>query len=344
MAKVGLVIYLGDSRPPVLVTGATGALGPRVVEVLQQSGYPVRVLALDPPEPKMFSQTTDFQLGDINDERAVRTAISGVTAVIHMAALLHIYTPSPEQLSRYKLINIDGTALVVRAAIEAGVKGLVFFSTIAVYGHGDGKMLDENTLPHPDTPYAETKLCAERIILDAQRLDGKPLGTVLRLAAVYGSRVKGNYRRLLQALARRRFISIGPGTNRRTLVYDKDVASAALAVVGHPNAAGRVFNVTDGEIHSLSDIIQSICEALGRRSFRMHLPVAPLRTAADIIDKGTTLLGLRLPGLRSSLDKYTEDMAVDGHRIQAEIGFRPKYDLFSGWRETIEEMRARGEL
>jgi len=328
----------------VLVTGATGALGPRVVEVLQQSGYPVRVLALDPPEPKMFSQTTDFQLGDINDERAVRTAVSGVTAIIHMAAMLHINTPSPEQLSRYKIINIDGTALVVRAAIEAGVQRVVFFSTIALYGHGNGRMLDENTLPHPDTAYAATKLCAERIMLETQKPDGKPLGTVLRLAAVYGSRVKGNYRRLLEALARKRFIPIGPGTNRRTLVYDKDVASAALAVVGHPNAAGRVFNVTDGEIHSLSDIILSICEALGRKPPRMRLPVAPLRTSAEIIDKGARLLGLRFPSFRGALDKYTEDMAVDGHRIQYEIGFRPKYDLLSGWIETIEEMRARGEL
>src|SRR4030042_312387 len=93
-----LVIYLGNSRPLILVTGATGALGPRVVEALHQSGYSVRVLALDPPEPKMFSPTTDFQPGDINDERAVRTAVAGVTTIIHMAALLHINTSSPKQL------------------------------------------------------------------------------------------------------------------------------------------------------------------------------------------------------------------------------------------------------
>jgi UDP-glucose 4-epimerase len=328
----------------VLVTGATGALGPRVVEALQQSGYPVRVLALDPPEPKMFSQATDFQLGDINDERAVRTAVSGVTAIIHMAAMLHINTPSPKQISHYKLINIDGTALVARAAIEAGVQRVVFFSTMAVYGQGDGRMLDENTMPHPDSAYAETKLCAERIMLETRKPDGRPFGTVLRLASVYGSRVKGNYRRLLQALARNRFIPIGPGTNRRTLVYDKDVASAVLAVMGNQNAAGRVFNVTDGEIHSLNDIILSICEALGRRPPRMHLPVAPLRTTVEILDKGARMLGLRPYSFRGALDKYTEDMAVDGHRIQDEIGFKPKYDLLSGWKEAIEEMRSRGEL
>jgi UDP-glucose 4-epimerase len=338
------VIYSGNSRAIVLVTGATGALGPRVVEVLQQSGYAVRVLALDPPEPKMFFHTTDFQLGDIKDERAVRTAVSGVTAIIHMAALLHVNTPSPEQLSRYKLINVDGTTLIARLAIEAGVQRLIFFSTIAVYGHGDGRMFDENTLPHPDTPYADTKLRAERIILEAQRLDGKPLGTALRLAAVYGSRVKGNYRRLLQALAGKRFIPIGSGTNRRTLIYDKDVANAALAVLTNPNAAGKVFNVTDGEIHSLNDIIQSMCGALGRRPPRIRLPVAPLRTTAEIMDKGARMLSLRPSGFRSALDKYTEDMAVDGQKIQDEIGFRPEHDLLSGWKETVEEMRARGEL
>jgi len=338
------MLSISERVSRVLVTGATGALGPRVVEALEQSGCPVRILALDPPEPKMFSQTTDFQLGDINDERAVRTAVSGVTAIIHMAAMLHINSPSPEQISRYKLINIDGTASVARAAIEAGVQRAVFFSTIAVYGHGDGRMLDENTLPHPDTAYAETKLCAERIMLETRKPDGKPLGTVLRLAAVYGSRVKGNYRRLLQALAGKRFIPIGPGTNRRTLVYDKDVARAVLAVMGNQNAAGRVFNVTDGEIHSLNDIILSICEALGRRPPRMHLPVAPFRTTAEVMDKGARMLGLRPFGFRSALDKYTEDLAVDGHKIQDEIRFRPGYDLLSGWKETIEEMRARGEL
>ena len=69
-----------------------------------------------------------------------------------------------------------------------------------------------------------------------------------------------------------------------------------------------------------------------------------LRSGTSIGDKETALLGHGFPGLRSALDKYTEDVAVDGHRIQDEIGFRPKYDLLSGWKETIEEMRAIGYL
>ena len=111
--------------------------------------------------------------------------------------------------------------------MEAGVNRLVFFSTIAVYGNGDGQILTEDTPAKRDTFYAKTKLAAERIVLDAKRADGQPLGTVLRFAAIYESRIKGNYpsRASGQTVARRRFIPIGDGSNRRTLIYDRDVAS-----------------------------------------------------------------------------------------------------------------------
>jgi UDP-glucose 4-epimerase len=63
--------------------------------------------------------------------------------------------------------------------------------------------------------------------------------------AIYGPRIKGTYQCLLQTLARRRFIPIGDGSNRRTLIYDKDVARAAVSAATHPAAAGKVFNVSD---------------------------------------------------------------------------------------------------
>ena len=164
------------------------------------------------------------------------------------------------------------------------------------------------------------------------------------MAAVYGSRVKGNYLRLVQALAKKRFIPIGPGTNRRTLVYDKDVAGAVLAVLTDPKAAGRIFNVTDGGIHTLNDIIHTICDALGRTPPRVQLPLAPLRSAAEVTGKAARLFGLGFPNVEAALDKLTEDLAVEGDRIRREIGFQPKYDLLAGLKETVEEMRVRGDI
>jgi len=119
--------------------------------------------------------------------------------------------------------------------------------------------------------------------LNAKRNGGQPLDTVLRLGAVYGSRIKGNYEQLTRALSRNRFIPIGSGLNRRTLVYDKDVGRAAVLAVSHSAAAGRVFNVTDGNFHTLNEIIESICSAPGRKPPRLSLPFGPIRTLISLI-------------------------------------------------------------
>ncbi|MDO9566738.1 MAG: NAD-dependent epimerase/dehydratase family protein [Candidatus Desulfaltia sp.] len=325
----------------VLITGATGAVGPRVVHALDQAGFRIRSFSVDTPTLGMFPQSVEVLIGDVTDQVAVESAMQGVDAVVHLAALLHIVNPPPELREKYERVNIGGTATVVDAAIKAGVKRVVLFSTIAVYGSSEGRVLNEMSPTHPDTFYAETKCDAEQIVLNARGVDGQPLGTVLRLGAVYGSRIKGNYERLTRALARNRFIPIGNGLNRRTLVYDKDVGRAAALAVSHPAAAGRAFNVTDGGFHTLNEIIESICSALGRKPPRLSLPVGPTRTLIGLIEKGSHAIGLKPPVTPEMIDKYTEDIAVDGSLIQKELGFVPQYDLKTGWEETIREMRGK---
>ena len=127
-------------------------------------------------------------------------------------------------------------------------------------------------------------------------------------------------------------------------VYDKDVGRAAVLAVSHPDAAGRVFNVTDGAFHTLKDIIESICSALGRKPPRMSLPAGLSRVFAGVIEKAGRSIGLKPPAIRAMIDKYTEDIAVDGSLIQKELGFVPQYDLKTGWEETIREMRHEGGL
>ncbi|MEE9910690.1 MAG: NAD-dependent epimerase/dehydratase family protein [Deltaproteobacteria bacterium] len=328
----------------VLVTGATGAVGPRVVSALLDAGCAVRTFSMDPPPAGAWPDGVEMLIGDVTDVAAVGAAVQGVDSVIHMAALLHIVNPPPTLREKYERVNVGGTSNVVNAAVRAGLRRVVIFSTIAVYGPSDGKIITESTPPNPDTFYAETKLRAERIVLAAKDLQGRPMGTVLRLGAVYGSRIKGNYQRLMQSLARGRFLPIGKGLNRRTLVYDKDVALAAVAALKHPDAAGRIYNVSDGEYYSLDHIIAVMCQALGRKAPRWSLPVAPVRLAAGMIEKAMPLAGLNPPISRATIDKYTEDVAVDSRLIQRELGFAPKYDLPTGWKDAIREMRQSGEL
>jgi len=89
----------------------------------------------------------------------------------------------------------------------------------------------------------------------------------------------------------------------------------------------------------LKEIIESICSALGRKPPRISLPAALSRGLAGVIEKAGRSIGLKLPAIRAMIDKYTEDIAVDGSLIQRELGFIPQYDLKAGWEETIKEMR-----
>ncbi len=328
----------------ILVTGATGALGPTVVNQLAASGYRVRGLALQEPPAALKAKLNDWLTGDICDQYLIDAAMRDVTHVVHMAALLHISNPAQHLYAEYERVNVQGTATVVEAARCAGVRRLVFLSTIAVYGAGMGGLLNESSSVMPDTYYAKTKFAAERIVLSAAGPDGGPLGVVLRLASVYGSRVKGNYSRLVYALSQRRFVPIGSGGNRRTLIYDKDMANAVQAAIEHPRAAGQIYNVTDGETHSLHEIIEAICDGLGRPPPHIALPVAPIRLGLRIADGFSRIIKHPLPVSSTMLQRYLENVAVDGSKIMQELNFMPAYNLSFGWQDTIAEMRRSGVL
>lgn len=330
--------------PLVLITGATGAVGPRVVDAFANNGYLVRTFSLDQPPKDMWPHNVEAVIGDVADEESLTKAMTGVNVVVHLAALLHIVDPPPELKIKYEHINVGGTKNLVTAAVKAGVERVVFFSTIAVYGLPDGHILDEDAPANPITFYAMTKLAAERVILSAKNSNNQNIGTVLRLGAVYGSRIKGNYERLARALANHRFIPIGRGQNRRTLVYDKDVARATLLAAEHPAAAGKIFNVSDGKFHTLDEIIKAICQSLGRRPPGFALPLGLVRPLVGMTEDIAKACSIKAPVTRSSIDKYTEDMAVAGMRIQKELGFAPRYGLSAGWAETLKEMREMGVI
>jgi UDP-glucose 4-epimerase len=198
-------------------------------------------------------------------------------------------------------------------------------------------MATEETSPAPATPYARSKLEAERAVLGEVRRDGAPLAVVLRVASVYGPRVKGNYLSLVRHLASRRPFPLLPGSNRRTLVFEDDVARAAVLASGHSSAAGCTFNLTDGSVHTMREIHEAICEALGRRAPGIGLPLAMVRPFVRI---GRGPQRGPLARVAAMVDKYGEDVAVDGGRIQRDLGFTPRVELRDGWRRTVQDLRA----
>ncbi len=325
----------GQSRKCVLVTGASGAIGPRVVDALLDAGYTVRTFSLDESTKHGGDKRVDVHVGDVTDAPAIASAIKGIYAVVHLAALLH-EDESKFEYERYDWINVQGTRNVVSQALAAGVRRLIFASTISVYGSRAGsRVVDEGAKASPVTMYGLSKYQAEQIVLQAKDKAGNWLGTVLRFGSVYGTGVKGNYRRLLEAIMLHRFIPLGKGENRRSLIYDKDLARVVVLALENTNAAGDLFNVTDGRLYTMKEILRAMYFALDRKMPRYYIPVFCVRL---LLSGGlilTRILGLKLPLRPGMLDKYTEDIAISGEKCRRLLRFKPRYSLQTGWREIL---------
>lgn len=317
----------------VLVTGATGMIGPALVKRLLEEGYSVRALARNHPVPGCLPDGVEFVQGDIIDGDALTRAVNGVKIVFHLAAKLHERNPNSQIYADFQRVNVQATRRLATAAKMAGVGRMIYFSTINVYGPGDLQTIcDENSPIKPASIYAETKAEAENVVLFEMPT------VVLRLAAVYGPRMRGNYGRLLAALKKGYFVMVGNGRNRRTLVYIDDACEAAVLAAGDAAAVGRVYNVTDGAIHSFQEIVNAICSALGRSYPKIRIPSYPVRQLAGVFENAFKCFGKKSPIGRFTIDKLLEDMAVSGDRLKKELGYQAKIDLIKGWQNCVQRM------
>jgi UDP-glucose 4-epimerase len=317
-----------------LVTGATGVVGVPLVRELVERGHQVKVLVRRDIQPGSFPASVEIVRADLAEVEAVKLAAGGAEWIFHLAAKLHINNPSADLGREYKETNVEATARLLDSAKQNGAEKFVFFSTICVYGAGDGaNIFDEQSEIKPEGFYAETKAEAEKLVL-AERF-----GVALRLAAVYGSRMKGNYLRLLAAIKKGRFLFVGDGNNRRTTIHQQDAASAAI-VAAEKAAGGSLYNVTDGQVHKFTEIVAAMSEAVGRKKPSVHLPFTPINFGLGLAEDVGNLLKIKSPVNRALLEKLLEDIAVDGSKIHRELGFTPQFDLQSGWRETVRNSGA----
>lgn len=218
----------------------------------------------------------------------------------------------------------------------------MYISTIDVYGRGKNNVFDEYSHTNPSTPYAISKLKGEEELLSVFRSAGDKNRTViLRLATVYGPNMKGLYPKMVKAISYGFFVIVDDGNNFRTLIHEEDAIKAIILACSNPCAAGKTYNVTDGALHTLHDIISTISEIFNRRQVILRVPERYVICMTQMIDRSASLLKRDLD-LTSLARKMTESTAVKGEKIMNELGFIPDYDLERGWRATIEEWARKG--
>jgi nucleoside-diphosphate-sugar epimerase len=312
----------------VFITGVTGCIGSALTARLSREGIHVVALVRDPGRAAYLRNLPGVEIiaADLFARDAISQAMRDCDAVFHLAARVHTgereANESPEEFTR---INVEGARSILEAAIENQIASFVFFSTVAVYPESDDE-LDEETPPAPLTPYGQSKLAAERLVLSRAAECGMH-AVVLRPTVVYGPRDRGNVSRLIEAIRRGRFFIIGDGANRKSMVAVENVVDAALLVAGNEKSRNQIYNVCDSRAYTLSEIAATIAAALGRSPQFIHVPFGVALLMGKVADVISRASGLTLPLSADRVRKLAGNTRYSARKIERELGFRPGVEL-----------------
>ncbi len=257
----------------VLVTGAGGFIGSHVVEALHAAGAKVTAmihydarpdqsnLELAAPEVRAAIRVL---AGNIEDPHFVASAVAGQDVVLHLAALIAIPYSYMAPTS-YVRTNVDGTLNVLEACRQHKVARLVHTSTSEVYGTALYTPIDEKHALQAQSPYAATKIGADKLAESYWNSFGTPVAT-LRPFNTYGPRQSA--RAVIPTIVSQALFShevrLGSLAPERDLTYVADTAAAFLAIAQSDAAAGQVVNAGSGSAVTIGELAYEILSLVGK--------------------------------------------------------------------------------
>jgi nucleoside-diphosphate-sugar epimerase len=281
---------------PILVTGATGKVGSRLVPRLLAQGFPVRALVRQGPNVQRLRELgAEVVEQDLLQTEPLDSAVNGVEAVVHLAAFFRGATP--EQSHE---VNVVGTERLAAAALRSGVKKFIFISTSTVYPPGLNRPAAESDSPNPIPPanhYAASKVAAEARLMEMDRADGLGL-CILRLGFVYGD----GDRHAWEIMSR---LSDWNPARRLHSLHHADVGQAVVRALFRRSGTGKVYNIADDATITLLELTRLAREPEPSPE-RSTLPFDPWEGLMDT-RRAREALGFRplYPSCSSAVDAGT---------------------------------------
>ena len=315
----------------ILVTGGNGFVGRHVVSALQDRGDNVRVLALPSEDTSSLEERgIAVHRGDIRRRETLTAPMSGVDAVLHLAAMMDVWRP----MEQYHAVNVAGTENVCRAALAAGVRRLVHMSSSSVYGVALGRPADERfpLTPFPD-PYPITKALGDTAVQRMIVEDRLP-AVIVRPDQIFGPGDRLHFGRLADRLSAGRGVIVGAGHNALPFVYVTDVVQGLLLALDHEDAVGQAYNIANDRPLTQKQLLHAIARELGAKPPRLHLPYRALYAAGYAAERLATLTPSwrRPPITRLGVAFFGTDNRYAIDKARRELGYTPRIALEDGVR------------
>lgn len=301
----------------VLITGASGFIGKRLIHAFAGRGFKVRAAARNPSAIIAASEVEKAAMPDLASPADWPALLDGMSHVVHLAGIAHAPGMLPDSL--YRRINAEAVGELAETA-RGKVERLVFLSSVrAQAGLSAEHAITEKDTPQPTDAYGRSKLEAERLV-EASGITF----TVLRPAVVYGKGVKGNIAALATLAKTPMPLPFGGLDNRRSLLALDNLVSAISFVLDAETAADETFLVADAEPISVADLVAAMREGLGRPAQLMRVPQRAVRRLMQSVGK------------EADWERVSGSFVVDPTKLMG-IGWSPAVTTHDG---IVQMMRA----
>lgn len=286
----------------LLFTGASGFLGNNVRPILEKT---YRVITVGLTSEDNYTVNIAKEVPELKEHCEI---------VLHAAGKAHVIPRTEEEKKAFYDVNLQGTKNLCKALEKFGIpKAFVFISTVAVYGCEYGNKITENHPLNGDTPYALSKIQAEEFLMEWCNAHGVVL-SIIRPSLIAGPNPPGNLGAMIKGIKTGRYLSIGGGKARKSVLMVEDIARLVPLLV----EKGGIYNVCDDEQPSFRQLENVICTQLDKR-LPLSIPFWMAKCMAIVGD----CLGKKAPINSLKLKKITESLTFSNEKVKRELGWKP---------------------
>lgn len=322
----------------VFVTGATGFIGSLLADELLKKGYHVKCLVRQSSDRRWLKdKPVELVRGELFDNDIIKEAVTDVDYVYHVSGA----TSSKKKIGYY-IVNKDATRNLLKIVYEAnhGLKKFIYVSSQAAVGPAYDKIpVDEETPYHPITTYGKSKMEGEQIV---QHYFDKVRCTIVRPPSVYGPRDTAILQ-YFQMVAKGINPLIGFGEKMFSLIHGQDLVNGIILAGESEKSASEIYFITSEQYYRYKEVGKLIADILQRRVMSVRIPHFVLYTAGFFSQVATSFS--KKPSvfnIEKSRDMSQYYWICSGEKARRDLGFKEKFTLEEGFRNTIEWYKEQG--
>ena len=308
----------------ILTIGGSGFVGSFLIKELRN----YKVKNLDKNPSPFFDSITE--IGDIRNFDEIKIP-KGTRNVVLLAAE-HRDDVSP--ISLYYDVNVQGTKNVLEAMDKAGVKNIIFTSSVAIYGLNKANP-DENHLEDPFNHYGKSKWQAEEVIKEWYENDpeGKAI-TILRPTVIFGERNRGNVYNLLKQISSGKFLMIGKGQNKKSMAYVGNIVTFIKSRLDKNESGYHVFNYADKPDYTMTELTQVIEDKMKLTLPKQRIPYWLGILMGNLIDIFGLITKMKFSISAVRVKKFCATTQFNADKVHDT--FKAPYSLKEGLDKTLE--------